>query len=420
MALKRIPVDSLRVGMYVSGFDRSWLRTSFLTHSFLIKTVDQIHKLKQSGVAEVDIDSSRGLDHRPEPRAAESPEPVTMPVLEPDPDDAGDTPSVSLHALGADLTAAVQAREEMLQAVEQVFKNAATKELVNSQEVRHVVTDMMPKVLDHQAAFLALIRTREFDPALRDHVLSVCTLSLIVGQALGYDEKRLRTLATGAMLHDMGMLRLPNYMLRLSKTLSKPEKDMYETHPRLGVTMLQKSGGFHTDILRIIVEHHATIDQSGYPADVPGKQTAEMSQIVMIADRYDEMLAGQLGVTPVTPRDALSRLYVDATAHRLNQELVAQFIKVVGVYPLYSVVALDSGDRGIVTGITPGKLHQPVVLLVKDAEGRPYTPPVRVDLSAEKDGSSRRSIVSLLDAEREDIRVEEYLQASAPDLSAAA
>jgi HD-GYP domain-containing protein (c-di-GMP phosphodiesterase class II) len=420
MALKRIPVDSLKVGMYVAGFDRSWLSTSFLTHSFLIKTADQIHKLKQSGVAEVDIDPSRGLDHCQEPRAAESPASEAMPAPEPPPDDAGEAPSVSLHALGADLATAVQAREEMLQAVEHAFEHVATKELVNSQEIKHVVTDMMPKVLGHQAAFLALIRTRKFDPALRDHVLSVCTLSLIMGKALGYDEKRLRTLAMGAMLHDVGMLRLPNYMLRLSKTLSKPEMELYQTHPRLGVTLLQKSGGFHTDILRIVVEHHATLDQSGYPADVPGRQTGEMSQLVMIADRYDEMLTGQLGVTPISPRDALSRLYMDANAHRLNQELVAQFIKVIGVYPLYSVVVLSSGDRGIVTGITPGKLHQPVVLLVKDAEGHPYAPPIPLDLSAEKDGSSQQSIVSLLDAEQEGIRVEEYLQASAPGLSAAA
>lgn len=419
MAIKRIPVDSLKVGMYVAGFDRSWLRTSFLTHSFLIKTADQIHKLKQSGVAEVDIDPSRGLDHRPDSHAAESVQPEAMPSLEPDPADTDDTP-VTLLDLGKDIAEAREAREEMLQAVEQVFKHAATKELVNSQEVKHMVTDMMPKVLAHKAAFLALIRTRDFDPALRDHVLSVCTLALIMGGTLGYDEKRLRTLATGAMLHDVGMLRLPDYMLRLSKTLSKPEKDMYETHPRLGVTLLQKSGGFHTDILRIVVEHHATIDQSGYPADVSGRQTGEMSQVVLIADRYDEMLAGQLGVTPATPRDALSRLYVDAIAHRLNQELVAQFIKVVGVYPLYSLVALSSGDRAIVTGITPGKLHQPVVLLVKDAGGLPYTPPIPLNLSAETDGASQRSIVSLLDAEREGICVEEYLLASAPDLSAAA
>jgi putative nucleotidyltransferase with HDIG domain len=409
MAVKRIPVGSLKVGMYVAGFDRSWLTTSFLTHTFLIKTAAQIEKLRQSGVQEVDIDPSRGLDEGVEEGDYEAVPSSELPPLKAATGNVLPN-SASPEALGAELAQARQAREEMLQQVETVFQNIGTSEIIHSQEVKHVVAQMMPKVMDSQAAYMALIRTREFDPALRDHVLSVSTLALVMGHTLGYDEKRLRTLATGALLHDVGMLRLPNYMLRLSKTLSKPERDLYETHPRLGVTLLQKNGGFHTDVLRVVAEHHASQDQSGYPQDVSGAQTGEMSQIILIADRYDEMITGQLGVTPLPAREVLSTLYRDAQAGKYNLSLVSHLIRVVGVYPLYSLVALNTGDRGIVVNVTPGKLHLPVVLLVRDAAGNPYSPPIPLDLAVQSGPGEAKSIATVLDAEKEGIKVEDYLQ----------
>ncbi len=206
------------------------------------------------------------------------------------------------------------------------------------------------------------------------------------------------------------MLRLPNYMLRLSKTLSKAERELYETHPRLGVTLLQKNGGFHTDVLRVVAEHHASQDQSGYPRDVVGAQTGEMSQIILIADRYDEMITGQLGVTPMPAREVLSALYRDAQAGTYNLSLVSHLIRVVGVYPLYSLVALNTGDRGIVINITPGKLHLPVVLLIQDSAGNPYVPPIPLDLAAQSGPGEARSIATVLDAEQEGIKIEDYLK----------
>lgn len=409
MPVKRIPVASLKVGMYVAGFDRAWLTTSFLTHTFLIKTPAQIEKLRQSGVQEVDIDTERGLDEGLDEAAYE---PVASPELPPLRATTNNVlpGNVSPEALGKELAQARQAREELLQHVETIFQNIGTSEIIHSQEVKHVVTEMMPKVMDSQAAFMALIRTREFDPALRDHVISVSTLALVMGHTLGYDEKRLRTLATGALLHDVGMLRLPNYMLRLSKTLSKPERELYETHPRLGVTLLQKNGGFHTDVLRVVAEHHASQDQSGYPQDISGAQTGEMSQIILIADRYDEMITGQLGVAPMPAREVLSTLYREAQAGKYNLSLVSHLIRVVGVYPLYSLVALNTGDRGIVINVTPGKLHLPVVLLIRDSAGNPYTPPIPLDLATQSGSGEPKSIATVLEAEKEGIKVEEYLQ----------
>ncbi len=410
MAVKRIPVGSLKVGMYVAGFDRPWLTTSFLSHSFLIKSQSQIQKLKQSGIQAVDIDPEKGLD---EGSDAPSPPPVAREDPPPPPGNGLPQPpsAVSPQALGDQLAEARQVREELLQSITSIFHKIGTGATVQSQAVKQVVAQMIPKILDTPAAFMALIRTRDVDPALREHALSVSTLALIVGQALGYDEKRLSTLGAGALLHDMGLLRLPTYMLRLSKTLSKSERDLYETHPRLGVSLLQKSGGFHTDILRIVAEHHIHHDQSGYPQELVAGPPGEMSQIVLMADRYDEMLTGQLGVAPLPAREVLGSLYRDAQAGRLDLTLISHLVRLVGVYPLYSLVALNTGDRGIVIHVTPGKLHTPVVLLIQDSEGRSYAPPIPLDLSVQGETAEPKTIATLLDPNAEGITIEDHLGA---------
>ena len=410
MAVKKIPIDKLTVGMYVSGFDRSWLQTSFLTHRFLIKTETQIEKLKQSGVQEVEIDTDKGTDLDGElpikaslsPTPTPQPEVVAQPVLPQDPEVA------MREGLAQRLAGAKQARQELLKSVHTVFDQVASSSSVESEKVKQVVGDIMEKTLDNQAAFLALIRTREFDPALRDHLLSVSTLAIIMGQALGYEGLRLQNLATGALLHDVGLLRLPHYMYRLPHALRKFERTLYESHPQLGTAMLDKNGGFAPEVIRMVTEHHVTPDGLGYPQDVAADATLEESRLVMVLDRYDEMLTGQLTLPPQSPQEALSHLYKEGQAKRLDLTLVSQLIRVIGVYPLYSLVELSSGEKGIVVAVPSGKSHQPIVSIVAEASGQRCLPPRTIDFSHQESGGC--TIVTALDPDKEGIVIEDVLR----------
>lgn len=432
MTPKRIPIAALQVGMYVCGFDRSWLQTPFFTHRFLIQHQSQIDKLLRSGIREVEIDPSRGIDVRAEPgeAAPAEAEPATADSTEPEPerhepsappDPPPQAPPVkSPSMLGRELTGARQARQELLQRVESVFESVSSASTIRSEAVRDVVQDIMGKTLDNQAAFLALVRTRDFDPALRDHLLCVSTLALIVGKALGYDAERLQHLAAGALLHDVGLLRLPHYMYRLPHALRKRERSLYESHPQLGTSLLQRNGGFHPEVIRIVAEHHEALAEEGRRGanagrGDAGKDITEASRLVMVLDRYDEFLTGQHDPTPLPSHQALSRLYQEARSNRLDLQMVSHLIRVIGVYPLYSLVELNTGERGLVTAVIPGKLHVPVIALFLAPDGRPITPPVTVDLSREGAGPQARSIVTTLDADKEQVRPEDILAQLEPE-----
>jgi putative nucleotidyltransferase with HDIG domain len=431
MSQKRIAVTKLKVGMYVCGFDQSWLQTPFFTHRFLLQDQAQIDKLVQSGIQEVSIDPSKGLDIEgdeeapacatPTPASSATERDKVPPVAQEEPPPVPSAPPASKPPwmMGRELGTARQARQEMLQRVDVVFQSVSTSSTIQSEQVKDVIQDIMARTIDNEAAFLALVRTREFDPALRDHLLSVSTLALIVGKSLGYEAEKLEHLATGALLHDVGLLRLPHYMYRLPHVLKKGERSLYESHPHLGTTLLQRNGGFPQQVIQIVADHHETLASPERKQAANGRELSEASRLVMVLDKYDEMITGQHDPAPLSPHQALSRLYQDAQANRLDMELVSHLIRLLGVYPLYSLVELNTGERGIVTAVAPGKLHQPGLALFQDPTGQPYNPPILVDLSSGSSGGPIRSIVASLDAEQEGFRLEHVLSQLEPEAGTA-
>ncbi len=428
MALKRIPIDALTVGMYVAGLDRAWVSTPFFRHRFLVKSESQVVRIRQSGAREITIDTEKGLDVDADvvgamPAAARDEAPPSTDAVSVDETiDAAETEPASPNgrSLAAQFAEARRARQDMLESVRSVFAWVRAEERLDRGKVWETTERLIGVVLKHHDAFLALIRTRDFHPELLDHVLNVATLSVILGQALGLTGPQLQRVAMGALLHDIGLLRVPANVLKKRGGFTPAETTLYERHPTLGVSILERTGGFDLEVLTIVHEHHARLDGTGYPADVSGNVTQRTSRLVMIADVYDELLSGQCAEPALMPADALALLYREAQRHRYEQELVSLLISQIGVYPLFGLVELASGERAIVVKVTPGKLLEPVVLVVTGPDRMPLKEPKIVDLALQGEADPPRKITRLLDAEREGVRIEEVLAKSAGTLQQAA
>ena len=96
---------------------------------------------------------------------------------------------------------------------------------------------------------------------------------------------------------------------------------------------------FSQTVRQVVAEHHVTPDGSGYPSDTSAGSTTEASRIVRIADRYDELLSGFGGLRPLPSRAAIQQLFQEEEFGRLDLRLVSLFIKLVGIYPIYSFVS---------------------------------------------------------------------------------
>jgi len=402
MATIRVPIYELQTGMYVAKLDLSWFRSPFLRHSFLVEHNSQIAKLVRAGVKTVEIDLERGTAARPvnAPTAA-------ITATEPPAGQcsaASPKPAKPLARLNEEYVQATLAKKQLDQTIHAVFSTFTETGTVTPRQAAEAIQEItiVTRTLANAAVFMALSQNRAGDSALSRHALTTCTLSLVLGQAFQCNPLELQELATAALLHDIGLLQIPPSIVLRSRITSPPlsqrEQQQFHTHPRLSALTLERQHGFEPAVLHLIGDHHAYLDGSGYPQETSGAFTSERTRILMIADKYDELITGFGGASPLAPHQALQRLYQEATQGALDQNTVAQFIKIVGIYPIHSCVRLDTNELAMVTDLNPARLHQPVVTITHEPGGAEYPAPFIVDLAHQEDQPYERAIEAILDA----------------------
>ena len=400
MTYRPITIDALRIGMHVAKIDVAWFRSPFMRHSFLIRTDEQIEKLRRAGVKHVSIDPTRGLDLQ-DPLA---PSQASLPdAAQPAPSQTMKSVEVrSLAAMTEELLAARSARAKLEESVHTAFSRIAKTGVVDPEEAGHAVhaISAVAQALNTHALFMVFSQGRDANAPLSQHALATCSFSMILAHAADYNLLAIQELATGALLHDIGLMHVPPTIIRriheTSTTVSEQNRLTYEAHARMGAIHLERRGGFTKAVEQIVAEHHAYLNGSGFPSETGGAFTSDMTRIVMVTDRYDELLTGFGGASPLTPHQSLQRLYQEGQEGRYESRLISMFVKVMGIYPVYSYVQLTTGERAIVSVINSGKLHQPIVTITHDPDGEPYIVPLVIDLANQDEQAPPRGVRSVL------------------------
>ncbi len=420
MAIKRIPTTSAQVGMYLCGIDRSWLNTPFLVHRFLIKCSSDIAKLQQAGIQEITIDTDRGRDvaSDSEPPQTQDDEVSSTPDP-PIPDSSVPpeverlqqlSPSIQGKSLSGELTTMKLVRKYMLEGVQDILHTLHKTGGLAIEQVHQITESVMAETLGHEEACIAMIRTRDFSPALYDHALAVSTLGVFLGRAVGLDNTVLQHLASAGLLHDVGLLNIPQVLHRPLNQLSDSELCLYHKHPRRGVEMLSQQSCLTDEVDTLIREHHIALDGSGYPVNIESAKIQTSTRILRIADEYDELLTGHHTGNPLPVRIALQTLYQQGRKGLLDGELVATFINLIGIYPTYALVELSTGERGIVTANSRDNLLQPTILLIQDAIHQPLPEPIPFNFSVLTSHEPRPEIVRVLAPEQVGIDLDSALE----------
>ena len=159
---------------------------------------------------------------------------------------------------------------------------------------------------------------------------------------------------------------------------------------------LQRQGSFPPAVCQMVADHHALVDNTGFPAETHGAFTSNLTRLMMVADRYDELLTGFGGASPLTPHQALQRLYEEGLAGRYDAKYVTLFVTSLGIYPVYSSVKLNTGERAIVAVINSRKLHQPIITITHDPDGTPYPVSLVIDLANQDERAPIRTIANII------------------------
>ena len=438
--VKTITIDQLRPGMFIVEMDQPWYRTPFLLHKRLIRHTEDIDLLRLHGIRELKIDPNRGLDVEPVPSGDASPSsraqetastlPTSHPVKPPSPEkppqpafsaernaalpqspgtqqDAPPPPNTREQA-----AAAQETYKEAICSMERMFEELEAGIVPRPDTLQTVVANVLTRVLDDGVSMLSLLslqKMKRFDRTLASHALDVCTLSLIVAHDYGVAEGDLEALGAGALLHDIGYIRLPRNLYRRSHDLTEQERTMMQQHPALGLAILRDAKENRNAIVRIVVEHHECSNGSGFPHKLKGDSLSVLAQLVGLVDVYDGMVSRRGGRPAMLPHDAIRQLFRLGETGQYPKDLIQTMIGSLGVYPIGSLVLMNTGEQAVVVGMNYTQRLKPVVKVITGPQGGSYLTPVRVDLGAQAAGTTARTITKVLDPLHERVNVAMFL-----------
>jgi HD-GYP domain-containing protein (c-di-GMP phosphodiesterase class II) len=300
---------------------------------------------------------------------------------------------------------------------------AVTKEVINSvrmgrsasvKKVKRAVQAIVDQVLADEKSLVGLTTLRDYDDYTFTHSVNVCIFAVALGRNLRLSKLQLYDLGMAALFHDVGKSRVPLDVLHQERGLTEEEWRIMQAHPWLGVLTLFGLRGYGEIPYRSMIgayEHHMKIDLTGYPKSVRPRRMSIFSKVIAVADGFDAATWRRAYHTAPIQPDAVLKEMWENPKRGYDPVLVKAFINLIGIYPVGTLVILDTYELAVVVAANPNpeKIHRPLVRIIADAEGTIAFPGTVADLADQDgDGNYRRSIAKVTNPDRYGVKVSDY------------
>jgi putative nucleotidyltransferase with HDIG domain len=281
----------------------------------------------------------------------------------------------------------------------------------DARKLKRLVQKTVNLVLEDESLLLGMASIKNYDEYTFNHSVNVAVYSLAIGRRLGFSRKTLAELGITALLHDIGKSQIPVEIVNKPDSLDKDEWEVMKQHPLTGVEIvliLKQLGKINARIVLGIFEHHLNSNLSGYPKLFRKKELTLFGQIIRITDTYDAMTTPRIyRKKPYTPEQALAMMLRDSGID-FEPILLKIFTGLVGIYPIGSLVLLNTHELGIVCNTHPKWADRPqVILLAQEEKG--YGKMHLLDLTkTDEEGRFRWSIIKTLDPSKYHIDIGKY------------
>jgi putative nucleotidyltransferase with HDIG domain len=303
--------------------------------------------------------------------------------------------------------------------LEEAFESERRQEKIKLSTTRRLMQSIFNHVVDNESFVQGLTNIKNFHEYTLNHSINVCILAISLGRRLGLDRKELVDLGISAFFHDFGKLDTPREILDKPGKLDDREREIIEKHTYQGAGKLIQFKEFKNlplHAVHVALEHHVKEDRSGYPRSFKKRSVNLFSKIVKIVDFFDAITTKRVYRTKVFTREEALSLMLEQSGKEFHPLLLREFVKMMGVYPVGTLVALTTGELGLVVENNPESslLLRPKVKLITDPQGNKVDGGI-VDLSEADPATNRypRTIVKTLDPEKYDIRAADYFLARA-------
>ena len=410
-----LPVAQIETGMFVAELDRPWLGTPFLLQGFLVEDDQQLVRLRQ-WCREVTIDRSRSLAphyaiearEKPAPRVAAPRVPqavitqqstsiaekdefpqvyralrqrptLTGPSLRP----PLTVPPVSgvdqQSRLEAELVYSAPIVDDVKRTLHSVRESVGKTIGSELKEVAGLVSEMAESVQRNPDAMIWLTRLRSSDEYSYDHALDVSVHLMVLARFLGMPVKTVELLGLVGLMQDVGKVNIPADILAKTEPLSAEELAQVQNHVASSMQMLLGNVEFTHEALNIVGSHHERFDGTGYPRRIEGGKISLNAELAGLIDTYCAMTRQRSYSSAVSSQKALEKL-VGMRDNKFRAPLVDQLIQCVGLYPIGTLIELNSGEVGVVIQQNQVRRLKPRVMIVLAPDKTPERRPRTVDL----------------------------------------
>jgi putative nucleotidyltransferase with HDIG domain len=293
-----------------------------------------------------------------------------------------------------------------------IMNSIKTNEKIALKKAKRMVVLLVDHIMTEEQILLGMTSIKDYDEYTYHHSVNVSILSAALGQRLGLNMKQLTDLGMVALFHDIGKVVIPNEILNKATPLTDNDWKIIKEHPVEGVHSLLKMKQMdHISIRSAIIafEHHMFYDNTGYPTVKSPFDLDLYSRIVSIADQYDAMTSSRVYSRKAMAPDKALCYMMKRSGIQLDPLIFKIFVNMVGVFPIGTLVILDSNEMGLVYESNPSFIDRPRIKIITDPKGKQISP-LHFDL-AEKNpaGEFKKSIVKTINANKYKINIADYL-----------
>ncbi len=385
--IRQISIDQLLPGMYVVDLHKRWLDHSLWQSRFKVRDEAHIWKLREEGIEKISIDTDKGVDLPSSPMAAINRLDIQLKSMAEI--KATQPRTVSL---GEERRRATRLLSEASATVNWLMLSARTGQHVDAAQLEPIIGKMMASVSRNPDALVPLARLKSQDAYATEHAVATAALIIAFGRQQGMSEPEIEKLALGTMVKDVGHAALDARLVTKRGMLSKAEYSIVQSHVEEGLAVLEATSRLSETSVAVVLEHHERFNGCGYPYRMAGDEISLAGRMAAIVDTYDAMTSERPYRAAMSPSHTLRQLY-DEGGTQYDPALVAAFVKTVGIYPVGTLVLLESGHLAVVEQLHPENMLTPIVRVIYHTGRRQYlTVPAEIDL-ARKIGNHYGQIV---------------------------
>ncbi|TKB55053.1 HD-GYP domain-containing protein [Ferrimonas aestuarii] len=382
--MKKIPVEQLKVGMYVERFPEhpalNMVKKGFVNDKSilrLLQSLDIAHVI-------IDPDKRQTLASTQEAKA---------------------TPQAPQRK--ADLKSELPKAKKLLTQAKQLqakmMSDVKLGQQIELAPVNAMADDFIGSVFRNQSALACLRLIKDKDDYLLEHSIGVTILMTLFARFLGFTGTTLHQLCVGSLLHDIGKIRIPEAILNKPGKLTPEEFEVMKSHAAHSYTIIQATPGISKVSLDVAAMHHEKLDGKGYPRGLKGDEITKAGRMIAICDIYDAMTADRVYHKGMPPTVALKRL-LGMTPNSLDQELVVKFIQCIGVFPDGCMVELSNQKLAIVLDGQDRNPKKPLVKVIYNLKSHTHSMATEVELEA-----TNEHVVRAVDPRDYKLKLENYL-----------